>query len=119
VQPGCTTFTAPRGDLGECPLTITSTGGQSATVESVVLLSNGQPMTDFEHSPGLSFYADPTPQNLAGQTVDAGGLGVGLRAYADIGVTPGNYPAGIRVTYRLAGASSSTTITAPFDIVVT
>jgi hypothetical protein len=119
VHLGCTTFTAPRGDLGECPLTVTATGGQSATIESVVLLANGQAMTDFEHSPGLSFYTDPTPQNLAGQTVDGTGLSVGLRAYADVTVTPGNYPAGLRVTYRLAGASSSTTITVPFDIVVT
>jgi len=119
VQLGCTTFTAPRGDLGECPLTVTATGGQSATIESVVLLSNGQPMSDFEHSPGLSFYTDPTPTNLAGQSVDAAGISVGLRAYADLTVAPGSYPAGLRVTYRLAGASSSTTITVPFDIVVT
>jgi len=119
VQLGCTTFTAPRGDLGECPVTVTATGGQSATIESVVLLSDGQPMSDFEHSPGLSFYTDPTPTNLAGQMVDAAGISVGLRAYADLTVAPGNYSAGLRVTYRLAGASSSTTVTVPFDIVVT
>jgi len=119
VELGCLTLDVPRGDFTSCPLTITAKSGVTATIESVVLLANGKDMTDFTHSPGLSFYTDPIPANLQGQTVDATGLSVDVRAYADVDVTPGAHPAGIRVTYRLAGASSSTTVTVPFDIVVT
>ena len=120
IQLGCTSLTVARGDLAECTVTIKALGGTTATIESVVLLANGKEMTNFTHSPGLSYYTDPIPDNLKGLTVDANGLSVDVRVFAETSVAPGTYPAGIRITYRLAGAASSTTPPdQTFDIVVT
>lgn len=118
IQLGCTTFAVPIGDFAECPLSARATGSQTAVIQSVTLLADGQPMSDFQHSTGLSFYSDPTPDNLAGTMVDGDGLDVDLRAYADPEVAPGSYRAGIRVTYLLGASSTTESAEVEFDLVV-
>jgi hypothetical protein len=118
---GCSQLLVPQGDLFECPITVSYTGGEneSATLNSLELLrGNDEVMTDFNYGQGISMYTDPIPDNLEGSVVGPGApLSADLRLFADTETPLGPYPAGIRVTYTLGGSTRTETVNFTFSVV--
>jgi hypothetical protein len=117
---GCSELVVPQGDLDECPITVSLTGGEGETVtlNTVELLRAGnEVMTDFNYGQGISMYTEPIPDNLAGEVVGTGApLSAVLRIVADVESPVGQYQAGIRITYTRGGSTLTETVNFTFEV---